>query len=80
MTALLTAAALFDRALTLLAAVGAVWLIVDLVRHRGEPEPLPGLSRQLGCLAVILTGAAACRLVALSQPITPAYWDAAVAP
>jgi hypothetical protein len=83
-TTLLAIAALLDRALSALAAGAAVWLLVDLVRHRGvapgawRPSDRLPCRIELALLAVILATAAACRLVFLSRPATPPYWDSTV--
>lgn len=87
MAALLAATDILDRCFTLLAALGAAWLLLDLAKDKlsGAPRPdVPwlqvGLSRrvELSCLAIILFFSAVYRLTGLSHPLTPAFWDSLV--
>src|SRR5436190_1876888 len=87
MTPALVLAAAIDRVLTVVGVIAIVWLLVRVVTAKASgrrglflPAPPIALSarREMGALAFILAVAAFFRLVALSQPVTPAYWDAQV--
>jgi len=85
--ALLAATEVLDRCFTLLAALAAAWLLLDLARNTPRALRRPdvpwyeaGLSRraELSCLAIVLSFSVAYRLTGLSHPLTPAFWDSVV--